>query len=120
MLTGVVGGPIALSSTYDVASKTLTVSFDKLLRDRYSLRLSAAGVTDEAGNPMAANWARAFAILPGDFDGNGLVDNRDLFGVRQNYSAPGRLYAIFADIDGNGIVNFLDYEAVRQLRGSRI
>ena len=116
-LIGAAAGPIPLNRVYDAARRTLTVSFNKLLSDRYNLRLNAAGVRDLTGNVLSMDWARSFAILPGDFDGNGFVDNRDLLGIRRSFSAPGKPYNGFADIDGNRIVNALDYAAARLFFG---
>lgn len=119
-LSGAITGSSILNSIYDSATHSLTASFNSLHPDRYRLRLDAAGVADASGNALATDWVRSFAILPGDFDGNGLVDNRDLIGIRRNFTAPGKRYAILADIDGNGIVNMLDYIGARQFLGKRI
>jgi hypothetical protein len=83
--------------------------------DRLTLRL-AGSVADAAGNPLGSDWARTFGLLPGDFDGNGLVDNRDVAGVRAWLGRPNA----FADIDGDGRVTQADITRVLAYRGRRL
>jgi subtilisin-like proprotein convertase family protein len=119
-LVGATSGNIALNSSYDTATRTLTLlTPEPLLLDRYRLQIAGASIADGAGNQLA-DWARSFGILPGDFDGNGVVDRRDLRRIRHNYTRPNRPSSPLADIDGNGIVNVLDYERARANRGRRL
>jgi hypothetical protein len=76
-------------------------------------------VTDGSANPLTADWAKAFAVLPGDFDGNGVVDDADLAGIQANFTLPGKSLNRWADVDGNGVVDATDLEAARGNRGKR-
>ena len=77
-------------------------------------------MTDGSGNAVAADWARTFGLLTGDFDGNGLVDNRDVAAIKARFTRPGVLLNRFADIDGNGIVNQIDVNKTTANLGRRL
>jgi subtilisin-like proprotein convertase family protein len=119
-LTGVLGGSYALDFAYDPVAHTAVWSrATGLPIDRFTLRLSAAAIQDRAGNPLAADWARTFAILPGDLDGNGMVDDKDLAAIKRSYTRPGRPVARFADVNGDGKVDVNDLNAATAERGRR-
>jgi VCBS repeat-containing protein len=120
-LVGAFAGNIGVTSSYDAVTRTLSVTFaGPLAMDRYTLRLSASGVADVYGNPLAADWGKTFGVLPGDADGNGLVDDRDLSHIRRNYSRPGRIINRAADINGDGRVDIHDYNIAQANRGWRL
>ena len=86
----------------------------------YTLRVTGTGVRDINGNPLPGDYVRTFGILPGDFDGNGLVDNRDLNGIKRKYQSNPALVDRFADINGDGVVNVQDYNIAKAALGNRI
>jgi len=117
-LTG--GDGAALNFSYNAATRTATWSrATGLPIDQYSLRLDGSLVADVNGNAMAGIWAKSFAVLPGDFDGNGVVDDVDLAGIQANFSQPGRILNRFADVNGNGVVDATDLEVARTNKGKR-
>ena len=71
---------------------------------------------DAFGNPFGTDWARTFGVVPCDFDGNGLVDDRDVAGVRRWLNRPNAL----ADVNGDGRVTAADAARVLAIRGGRI
>jgi hypothetical protein len=68
---------------------------------------------------LGANWAKAFAVLPGDFDGNGVVDDADLAGIQASFTLPGKTVNRWADINGNGFVDATDLDIARGNKGKR-
>ena len=108
VLTGL-SGAISTTFNYDAATRTATWTPTVAVGDgRVTVRLIGALVTDTSGNAVAADWARTFGLLTGDYDGNGLVDNRDLAAIKKKLTRPGVAYDRFADVDGNGVVNQAD------------
>ena len=107
-------GEVPLTFTPGPAgSRAATWSFPALSRGMYTLVISGDGVVDLNGNEMAGNYTRRFGVLPGDFDGNGLVDGRDLNGIKKRYQSNPALANRFADINGDGVVNVQDYNLAR-------
>ncbi len=89
--------------------------------DRLRLTLRANRIRDLSNNILgASDILYGVRVLPGDFDGNRVVDNRDVRGVRQAIpaSAP-PLNKIFADINGDGSVTSQDIEEVNRRLGTR-
>jgi murein DD-endopeptidase MepM/ murein hydrolase activator NlpD len=111
------GGPAGAAFTYDPATRTATWALARPLgAGRWTVRLTAAGVADRAGNPLGADWARAVGLLPGDVDGSGLVDDRDLAAVKKKLGTRDA----FADANGDGRVTRADYDLVKANRGRRL
>jgi VCBS repeat-containing protein len=120
-LTGPAGAvPLTLATVPAGGAKTATWSFAALAPGKYTLRLTAADVTDVNGNPLPVNYTRTFGILPGDFDGNGLVDNRDLTGIKKKFQANPAKADRFADVNGDGVVTVLDYDIAKAALGTRL
>src|SRR5262245_31328407 len=123
-LTGALGGPVALNFAYNPSTRTATWSASTTLAiDRYTLRLigtGPTGVQDGAGNRLGSDWARTFGVLPGDFDANGVVDDRDLGNIRRRFNRNPALANRFADVNGDGIVDQLDYNLAKANRGLRL
>jgi subtilisin-like proprotein convertase family protein len=120
-LVGGATGNVTLAFSYDAASRTATwTSATALVIDRYTMQLDAALVKDASNNLMGANWAKAFAVLPGDFDGNGVVDDLDFAGIQANYSKVGKPVNRFADIDGSGFVDATDLAVALGNRSRRV
>ncbi|MFB3894008.1 MAG: hypothetical protein ACE15C_18525 [Phycisphaerae bacterium] len=74
-----------------------------LAKDRYTLSFGSS-LTDIAGNQLSS-WQTRFGVLPGDADGNTIVDMAD-YVIWFNYIGG---EGIYADFDGNGIVDMADY-----------
>jgi subtilisin-like proprotein convertase family protein len=120
-LTGSMGGNVPLTLSYDAATRTATWTTAAALGiDRYTLQLSAAGVQDLNGNALASGWAKAFAVLPGDFDGSGFVDDADLAGIQANFSRPGLPVNRYADVNGDGRVDVNDLNTAVPNKGKSV
>jgi VCBS repeat-containing protein len=109
------GGTVTTNFSFNAATRTGTWTFGALAKGRYNLRLTGT-VQDLAGNALGADWARSFAVLPGDFDGNGVVNATDVTGVK---GQKGKANAS-ADINGDGVVNDADTARVTANLGSRL
>jgi hypothetical protein len=59
-----------------------------------------------------------FAVLPGDYNGDGVVNSQDQAGVQSQESAPTPV--VWADLDGNGAVNGADVKDVQHRIGTRL
>ena len=69
--------------------------------------------------PFAEEWKSAG--LPGDVNGDGVVDKQDLVVVRNAIQGTGDPLMIgWADSDGDRVVNLTDYVAVRKWLGKRL
>ncbi|HKB02974.1 MAG TPA: S8 family serine peptidase, partial [Gemmataceae bacterium] len=120
-LTGSMGGNVPLTFGYDAATRTATWTTATALGiDRYTLRLNAGGVLDLNGNALASGWAKAFAVLPGDFDGSGVVDDADFAGIQANFSRPGAPVNRYADVNGDGHVDVIDLNAAVPNKGKSV
>jgi VCBS repeat-containing protein len=120
-LTGSAGTvPLTLGTVPVGGTRTAVWDLAGLTPGTYTLRLSGASVLDINGNAVPGDYVRTFGILPGDFDGNGLVDNRDLKGIKKKYQSNPAKADRFADINGDGLVNVLDYNTAQAALGSRV
>jgi hypothetical protein len=63
--------------------------------------------------------SRSFDVLPGDFDGNGVVNLLDINGIRQIARAGGP-YDQFADLNGDGVINGADVSIAVRFAGSKL
>ena len=86
------------------------------------LMMALDGETFAADPTIVVNpFATKFAVLPGDFNGDGVVNSQDMVGVRNQMQGMGDPSMIgWADLDGNGVVDLNDYNAVRQNIGKRL
>ena len=120
-LTGL-NGTYAFSSLSYIATKDEEVWTlpTPLGIDRLMLQLdgtSATGVhTPGSDIPLSSNFSEGFSVLPGDFNGDGVVSVLDAVGVL-NLTAPGSTYSVWADLEGTGVVDFNDYLDVRKRIG---
>jgi Dockerin type I domain len=72
-------------------------------------------VTITIGNAGVASFSGQLAVLPGDFNDDGVVDAQDMVDVQDEWMGmAGAVPTIFGDIDGDGMVGQSDYLAVRQ------
>ena len=62
---------------------------------------------------------QTFSVLPGDYDGNGVVNLLDLDAVR-SAAKPGQPYDIFADLNGDGLVDAADVALAVKFAGSKL
>ena len=71
-------------------------------------------VVEFAGDPTISvrPVSAKFSVLPGDFNGDGVVNSQDMVGVRNEILGLAPL-TIFGDINGDGKVDIKDYNAVR-------
>jgi RHS repeat-associated protein len=66
------------------------------------------------------NYSLPFAVLPGDFNGDGVVNSQDMVGIRNQIQGTGPPdLRIWADMDGTGTVDLNDYLAARKRLGRR-
>jgi hypothetical protein len=73
------------------------------------------------GIHLKTDFKLAFSVLPGDFNGDGVVNSQDLVGVRNEMLGTGDPSQIgWADLDGNGKVDINDYNAVRKWIGKHL
>jgi hypothetical protein len=81
--------------------------------------LSLTGVADQAGTALngGSPYVVKFAVLYGDFDGDGYVTSADMVAVRSAMNAG---YNLFADLDGNGAIDMNDVLIVRGRIGTQL
>jgi hypothetical protein len=82
---------------------------------------SGAGVKDVSGNLLTGgDFLKSLAILPGDHNGDGVVNTQDLLGVRNEMPGFGSPPTSFGDINGDGVVDINDYNVVKRKIGTRL
>jgi hypothetical protein len=98
--------------TYDANTNTATLSYvpsGGVLPDgNYTVTVNAAGVTDAAGNALAANHATDFFFLMADADHNGVVNLNDFNILAANFGQSPRDFTQ-GDFDYSGNVNLSDF-----------
>src|SRR5262249_25121028 len=109
------GGKYTFSNaSYDTARHAETwtlpsaIGIDRLM---LSLDETIAAAVDRSIT-ISGKQSFKFAVLPGDFDGDGVVTSADLAGVRNQmpaYLAPGATSQVWGDLDGNGLYDTTDY-----------
>ncbi|HJZ90177.1 MAG TPA: Ig-like domain-containing protein [Gemmataceae bacterium] len=126
VLTGVnnPGGYSFAGFNYNATTFTATWTLSAPLpMDRLTLKLdgtTAAGIKDlTSGNLIGQDVARSFGILPGDLNGNGLVDATEPDVVKSNigkrYPSPRT-----ADVNGDGVVTRADYLIALANKGKKL
>ena len=66
-------------------------------------------------------FSRQFAVLPGDFNGDGVVNSQDLVGVHNLIKGIGDPTQLgWADFDGNNKVTLDDYDLIRKRIGRHL
>lgn len=110
--------PYHLTFTYDAQTRTGTWSLPQAMgRERAVLRLH--NMSDGRGNFLGGTWSKVLRVLPGDFDGNGVVNTGDIYGIERLYPATINATTRWADIDGNGLINAADRTKAFQYFGQR-
>jgi hypothetical protein len=88
-------------------SYTITLAPPISKADRVTITISGGGLAPFTGR---------IDVLPGDFNDDGVVDSRDVVGVRNEYLGfAGAVPTLDGDINGDGKVDIHDYNAVRKL-----
>jgi Dockerin type I domain len=102
---GINYGPVSISGSG--TSYVITLAQPISAADRVTLTI---------GNALVASFTRRLDVLPGDFNDDGVVDSRDVVGVRNEFLGfAGAAPTLFGDINGDGKVDINDYNAVRKL-----
>jgi hypothetical protein len=101
--------PGDLVIVWDPATNTATLTFPglpkKSLPDgRYTLTVSAGGITDASGLTLAKDFTLNFHVLTGDTNGDKVVNDLDLYFVWQNLLKPPAQRDPNADLNGDGSV----------------
>jgi uncharacterized delta-60 repeat protein len=109
----------ALSVTFDVATRTATVTFPGLpggvLPDgNYRATLAAGSVEDASGKAIGSDATLNFFVLAGDANRDRTVNFADLVAVAQHYDQPGPRTFAEGDFNGDGKVDFADLVLVAQ------
>ena len=103
-------GPVTISGSGTSYTITLAQPIDQA--DRVTIAIS---------NATIAGFTRELDVLPGDFNGDGVVNVQDLVNVRNEWlQIGGASYTIFGDINGDGVVNIADYNDVRAAAGTSL
>lgn len=114
-------GTFGYTSSSDEAKWTLPSA---LGIDRYLLNLdnTLAAAVDHTINIMGTtSWN--FSVLPGDFDGDGIVGTADLTGVHSQmpqYLGTTQTASVWADINGDGVVDVNDYNLVKKYLNTKL
>ena len=103
-------GPVTIASSGSAYDILLARPINKA--DRVTITIAGAGI---------ASYARRLDVLPGDFDGNGVVNKRDITGIRNEWKGKKEAVpTIYGEILGDGTVNASDYNAARKRVGTRL
>ena len=108
--------PANLRLSYDNTTNTLTIGLASgvvLPAGNYRLTLLAAGIANDIGQPLGADVVLSFHVLPGDTNGDRIVNDLDLYLVWQNLLRPLAARNLNADVDGDGQVTSADVTAVK-------
>jgi hypothetical protein len=106
------GGPVPVnpaSFAYDPLTNTATFTFSGALPNgNYRATLSAPGVTDFAGNALAANHVLNVFALAGDINRDRMVNGADFAILAANFGRTGRTYQQ-GDLNGDARVDGADF-----------
>jgi hypothetical protein len=106
------GGPVTVTPSsfgYDPATNTATFTFSGALpQGNYRATLRAAGVSDFAGNAVAADHVLEFFVLAGDINRDRMVNGSDFAILAANFGRTGRTYEQ-GDLNGDARVDGSDF-----------
>jgi hypothetical protein len=94
--------------TFVITFSGTGVTGDSLPDGLYRVFASAAGIHDQAGNPLTGNYSYQFHRLFGDADGDRDEDALDLARFHRALSRPS-LYNEMFDYNGDSKINLVDY-----------
>ena len=78
-------------------------------------------ITITIAGPGIVSYTRRLDVLPGDFNDNGVVNNKDITAIRNEWKGKhGAQPTIFGEILGDGTVSADDYNAARKRNGSKL
>jgi Dockerin type I domain len=101
-------GPVTISGSGTNYTITLARPID--VADRVTITIGSANI---------ATYTRQLAVLPGDFNGDGIVTMQDAIMIRNEYlGIAGAVPTIYGDINGDGTVNVEDYNLARSFIGT--
>jgi hypothetical protein len=102
-------GPAPFDLTYDSITNTATLGLTGgLPNGNYTARAIAAGLTNGAGTPMAADSVLSFFVLGGDINRDRAVNGTDFAILAGNFGKTGTTFAQ-GDLNGDGSVNGSDF-----------
>lgn len=117
---GSLAGLVATSFT-GLGTNTLTWKFNAIAQGSFTTFLEGSGpnaLTDAAGHGVGngEGFTQALKILWGDFNGDGIVNSKDLTSV----TAVSRTttFNVYADMNGDGVVNAADVAIVQSRQGA--
>ena len=114
-------GAYATNFSYNAATRIATwTPTAPITSGRLTIQLDRTSVVDTSNNPLTAGWARTFGVLAGDFDGNGIVDKKDLAGIKKKFTRKRVPLSRLADINGDGTVNQADLDIAKANLGKRL
>jgi len=99
--------PFSLSYNGATGVALLGVIGSPLPDGNYRLRVIAAGISDAAGNPMAADSTFDFFVLAGDANHDRHVDVTDLGVLATNWQGSGKTFSD-GDFNYDGVVDVTD------------
>jgi subtilisin-like proprotein convertase family protein len=113
--------PVTHTATLKI-SATTTFGLDKVTLGVLSNSATHTGVQDNPGGApgnylTGGNFSFTFSVLPGDVDGNGVVNVIDALAIRTDMVAG--VYDIFADLNGDGVVDDNDFNIARSKNGTK-
>ena len=112
---------VTISTGVQDNNTSVAISFSQSLPDVARYQVLLTGLKDIFGNVIVANNTRIFSALAGDANGDGVVNNTDVGGVKSLLSSPAvnpaNVYSIRSDLDSSGDVTGLDVAALYPYRG---
>ena len=121
-VTRLPGTSVVTAVAFSAGTRTATVTFPVhgVLPDgRYTSALTAAGVTDIAGNVLAADDTLSFLFMLGDANNNGAVNIQDFNVLAANFGQTGRDFTQ-GDFNYDGTVNIQDFNILASRFGNSL
>jgi hypothetical protein len=109
--------------SYDPASHSARWTLPEALgADRLSLTLDGDAVGNDGihtpGGIDLGAYSASFAVLPGDINGDDIVNSQDLVAIRNGMlGVLDQALAVWADVNGDGKIDVNDYLAARKFVG---
>ena len=120
-LTSTASGPTYTPSLVGSATSVTSATWSlptAIGVDRLMLALETMDITSVSG-PLSlyGTTSKAFSVLPGDFNGDGVVSAADMTGVNNEM---GQAYDVWADLNGDGTVDINDVKVARTKIGTKL